>query len=119
MVDWNPIIQAIVQALVPVLMSAGVYAVIQIARHFGAKISAEKEAEINRVLFNAVQFAEEQAADAKKNGNPMGPEQKLQLAAGYAAKQLGQVNPDVFRESIQAMLPTMGTGATKSAGGQS
>ena len=125
--DWNPVIQSLVQALVPVLMSAGVYAVIQIARHFGAKVTAEQEASINRVLFGAVQFAEEQSAKAAKDGRPMGSEQKLNLATQYAATQLGQVNPDVFRESIEAMLPISGKGATqpppigtvKTAGGQS
>jgi hypothetical protein len=111
--DWNPIIQSIIQALIPVLMSAGVYAVVQIARHFGAKVTAEQEASINRVLFGAIQYAEEQSAAQVKSGAvPMGPEQKLQVAAQYAAKQLGQVNPDIFRESIEAMLPMTGKGAT-------
>lgn len=110
--DPNAFFDHALQALEPLLISALVALAYKVFQRLHLSVSAERDAQLQWVAQQAVQYAEEKAANyVKSTGLVPKAEQKLNDALTVVLTKLPNVSELEATQAIQAALPQVGLGA--------
>ena len=106
----DELVKTLLQALAPII-AAGVVAVLAlIAKRIGISISAENQARTEKLVHDAIFFAEEKVAAFLKKG--VSPAQtKLQIATAQVLDKIPGITPAEAEALIHTELPKLGIGA--------
>jgi hypothetical protein len=100
----------------PLLVAALVALAAKVFQRLHLSVSAERDAQLQWVAQQAVQYAEEKAANyLKSTGVVPRAEQKLNDALAVVVSKLPHVDELEAQQAIQAALPQVGLGAAAGA----
>lgn len=112
----DELIQQVISYLGAALAAALVALAVQLLRKMGFSLDAERHAQLETVVRQAVLKAEEQAAAyAKAHVSKMLPADKMRLAVAHVLAKLPRVSEAEAADIVQAVLPQMGIGAAAGA----